>query len=127
MFLTSAGSWRTARRLVNQPTLSIRSSLIAYAALLTVCWSSLGLGSCAEVELEGWLPLSGRVYALTSAATEPALDLTPVQRVTRMLAKGCFYGSAPITYFTLATTTQIELEKPPSKVVHFHSTQSGAL
>jgi hypothetical protein len=30
-------------------------------------------------------------------------------------------------HFTLATTTQIHLEKPPSKVVHFDSTLSDAL
>jgi hypothetical protein len=30
-------------------------------------------------------------------------------------------------HFTLATTTQIHLEKPLSKVVHFDSTLSGAL
>jgi hypothetical protein len=30
-------------------------------------------------------------------------------------------------HFTLATTTQIHLEKPPSKVVHFDSTLTGAL
>lgn len=31
----------------------------------------------AEIRLEGWMPLSGRIYALTDAATEPALAMLP--------------------------------------------------
>jgi predicted dehydrogenase len=31
----------------------------------------------AELELEGWFPLSGRIRALTNAATEPALAMLP--------------------------------------------------
>ncbi|HEY5742779.1 MAG TPA: Gfo/Idh/MocA family oxidoreductase [Terrimicrobiaceae bacterium] len=31
----------------------------------------------AEIQLEGWIPISGKIYALTTAATEPALAILP--------------------------------------------------
>ena len=66
----------------------------------------------AEVELEGWFPLSGRIRALTDAATETALamlpDLAEVSRCAVPDGNGALPKHVEVTGERFLVTDQME-------------------